>query len=272
MTEPQGTTRLDIAVVLQKLARSREQAKQVIASGRVRVDGQTVTKPSHQVSSLASIDRTDAAEPWVGRGAYKLLAALERWEPLGLQVAGARCIDIGASTGGFTQALLSRGAASVLAIDVGTGQLVPELAADLRVTDRSGTHVLSLGLQDVGLADLVVMDVSFISAATVLEHIAPWCAPDGSLAILVKPQFEVGRQALGRGGVVRSAESRVTALQRVLSVAYGRGLGARDAICSPITGTGGNIEYLIWLSPRTPGMMDQPAALALAANLEQEGR
>ncbi|MGB5952090.1 MAG: TlyA family RNA methyltransferase [Ornithinimicrobium sp.] len=272
MTERRHMMRLDVAVVRGKLARSRDQAKDVIVSGRVQVDGRTVTKPARRVQDSAEISRTDGVEQWVGRAAHKLLAALDRWTPVGLVVTQCRCIDIGASTGGFTQVLLSHGAASVLSIDVGTRQLVASLAADPRVTDVSGTHVLSLSGEDVGPADLIVMDVSFISAATVLEHVAPWCQMGGSLVVLVKPQFEVGRQAVGSGGVVHSASSRVAAVQHVMATAYRGGLALRGVMRSPITGRGGNIEYLLWLSPAVPGMMDQPAAFALAENLEQEGR
>ncbi|MGB3185255.1 MAG: TlyA family RNA methyltransferase [Ornithinimicrobium sp.] len=271
MAEPPPTTRLDVALVQAALARSRGQAREAIHAGVVQVDGRTVTKTASLVDSSAELVRTDDVDPWVGRGAYKLLAALQEWGPRGLRVEQVTCIDVGASTGGFTQVLLHFGAARVLAIDVGTGQLVPELAQDSRVCERSGTHVLKVTADEITPADLIVMDLSFISAATVLTHVASWCVSGGSIVVLVKPQFEVGREALGRGGIVRSRTQRQAAVRRVLSAAYGSGLALRDLMVSPITGSAGNVEYLLWLSPAAHGMMDQLAAVKAAGKLVQKG-
>ncbi len=260
-----------MALVRAALARSRGQAREAIHAGVVQVDGRTVTKTAFPVDSTAELVRTDGVDPWVGRGAYKLLAAIREWGPRGLLVEQVACIDVGASTGGFTQVLLHYGAAHVLAIDVGTGQLAPQLAQDPRVCERSNTHVLRVTADDITPADLIVMDLSFISVATVLSHVAPWCAAGGSIVLLVKPQFEVGRTALGRDGVVRSRGQRWSAVQRVLSAAYGSGMALRDLMHSPVTGSAGNVEYLLWLSPATPGMMDQSAAVKAAKKVVQEG-
>ncbi|CAN5382390.1 hemolysin [soil metagenome] len=268
MTERSEPLRLDVALVRRGLARSRDVATEAIRAGMVQVDGRTVVKAAHRVDDGAHLTRLDEVEPWVGRGAHKILAAIDRWVPHGLRLKHTYCIDIGASTGGFTQVLLHHGASHVDAIDVGTGQLAPTLAVDPRVSDMSNTHVLLLARDDITAADLIVMDVSFISAATVLAHVASWCTAHGSIVVLVKPQFEVGRESLGRGGIVRSPEHRRAAVRAVMDTAYQCGLAVRDAMVSPITGSHGNMEYLLWLSPLRPGMMDRPAAYALADTMD----
>jgi len=243
--------RLDAALVARGLARSRAQAGELVRAGVVRVDDRVVDKPSHPVSELASIVLTRPADRWVSRAAYKLLRALELWP---VDVAGRRCLDVGASTGGFTQVLLEHGAARVTALDVGHGQLAPVVASDPRVLDLPGTNIRDVGSGTVdGPFDLVVCDVSFISLSVVLPVLRPLVADDGDLIVLVKPQFEVGRERLARSGVVTSSGEHRRVLLAVHAAAGGVGLEVRGAARSPIRGGEGNVEFLLWLVPRRPG-------------------
>ncbi len=260
--------RLDRLLVEQGLARSRATAHDLIVAGSVSVDGAVVTKPSVAVDENAPIIVNDSSPGWVGRGAEKLAAAMNEWTPLQEQVRGARCVDVGASTGGFTQVMLRHGAARVVAIDVGTGQLASTIALDDRVQDRSGTHVLDVEAHDLtGPIALITVDLSFISVRQVLGSLASWCVEETSIVLLVKPQFEVGKDALGRGGIVRSPQSRARALAAVLDKAYEVGLGLRGAMTSPITGARGNVEYLLWVGVQRPGMMDRDAAHVLTRSV-----
>ena len=211
---------------------------------------------------------------WVGRAAHKLVAALDAWQPAGLLVQGRRCIDVGASTGGFTQVLLSRGAASVVAVDVGHGQLVPEVAADPRVEERSRTTVRGLAADDVGgPADLVVTDLSFISLTLVLPDLAGLMGDDGDLVALVKPQFEVGRGRLNGQGVVTSARDRTDAVLRVVEAVAAAGLHVHGIRPSPISGTSGNVEYLLWArsDPSDTMSREQVRDLVRAITTESTG-
>ncbi|MGB6023214.1 MAG: TlyA family RNA methyltransferase [Ornithinimicrobium sp.] len=260
MTHPQAR-RLDRRLVEDGLSRARATARELIVAGVVEVDGEVVTKPSHPVRRDARICVRDDGPNWVGRGAEKLSAAMEQWPSLREQVKGARCVDVGASTGGFTQVMLRHGAAHVVAIDVGTGQLAGLLAEDKRVEDRSGTHVLDVAASDLtGPLALIVVDLWFISVRQVLQHLTSWCTEETSIVILVKPQFEVGKDALGRGGIVRSADSRARVLGEVVDAAYVAGLALRGGMTSPITGARGNVEYLLWVERGREGMMDRGAA------------
>ena len=185
---------------------------------------------------------------------------------------GRRCLDVGASTGGFTQVLLRHGAEHVIALDVGHGQLVPEVAEDPRVTERSGVNVRGVQPNDLGgPADLVVADLSFISLQVVLGVLATLTTPDGDLVVLVKPQFEVGRDRLGHGGVVRSARERARAIVEVATVAEASGLHPLGIRASPLRGTTGNVEYLLWLTPRAGEGLTPDRLAALAAELSAEG-
>jgi len=251
------------------MARSRGHARDLVLAGCVRVAGVPVHRPSHPVRPEDPLDVAGAGGPvWVGRAAEKLAAAFDRWEPEGLTVRDAACVDVGASTGGFTQVLLHRGARSVVAIDVGSEQLAPSLRDDPRVVDLSRRHVLGLRAAEVGApVGAIVVDVSFISVVPVLTHIAPWCAEQGDLVVLVKPQFEVGRSGLSRTGIVRSAALRSAALHRVVDTAYEAGLALLDAMASPLTGTHGNREYLLRMAPARAGMMDRGRAHHLADTL-----
>lgn len=255
---PEGT-RLDRVLVDAGLARSRGQAQDLIRAGRVTVGGRNVDKPSYAVAPGADVAVEQPEHGWVGRGAEKLRHALAGWADQGLTAQGRRCLDVGASTGGFTQVLLRAGAVHVTALDVGHGQLAAEVAADERVTDLPGTNIRDVGPDDLGPAfDLVVADLSFISLTTVLPRMAPLLAPEGDMVLLVKPQFEVGRGRLGKGGLVRRAQDRAAAVGKVVDAAERVGLGVRDLTRSVVTGTHGNVEYLLWLSGAGPGMMKAP--------------
>ncbi len=217
--------------------------------------GVRARKPSQPVAGDAALGVADTPR-WVGRAAHKLLAALEAWRAEGLEVAGRRCLDAGASTGGFTQVLLAEGAARVVSVDVGHGQLVPELTAEPRVEERSGTTIRGLRPDDVGgAADVVVADLSFISLTLVLPDLAGLAAPHGDLVVLVKPQFEVGRARLGGSGIVTDPDARADAVLGVVAAARAAGLHPRGLVPSPVTGGSGNAEYLLWARSDPSGTM-----------------
>lgn len=242
--------RLDAELVRRGLARSREHASELVADGRVKVAGARATKPATGVTTDAAIvvasdpDRPD----YVSRGGHKLAGALAVFGPLGLSVAGRRCLDAGASTGGFTDVLLRAGAAQVVAVDVGYGQLAWSLRSDDRVVVHDRTNIRELTPEVVGdPVDVVVGDLSFISLTLVLDALLGVVAPDADLALMVKPQFEVGKDRVGRGGVVRDPALRAEAVTTVAADAARRGWGARAVTTSPLPGPSGNIEYFLWL-------------------------
>lgn len=208
---------------------------------------------------------------WVGRAAHKLAAALDAWSPDGLAVRGRRCVDVGASTGGFTQVLLAAGAAHVVAVDVGHGQLVAEVADDPRVEERSGTTIRGLRADDLGgAADLVVADLSFISLTLVLPDLAGLLGVGADLVVLVKPQFEVGRGRLNRQGVVTSVRDRHAALLRVLDAVEAEHLHVHGLRASPIHGATGNTEYLLWARSVPSDTMSAQQVRTLARDLTTE--
>ncbi|HSK59925.1 MAG TPA: TlyA family RNA methyltransferase [Actinomycetospora sp.] len=242
--------RLDAELVRRGLARSREHAAGLIADRRVTVGGTVATKPATAVETAAAlVVRDEVDDPgWASRGAVKLLGALEAFGPQGLAVEGRRCLDAGASTGGFTDVLLRRGAREVVAVDVGYGQLVWTLQTDPRVAVHDRVNVRSLRPEDIGApVDLVVADLSFISLALVLDALVACTVPGGDLVPMVKPQFEVGRERLGSGGVVRDPALRAAAVLDVVAAARARGLALRDVVASPLPGPSGNVEYFCWL-------------------------
>jgi 23S rRNA (cytidine1920-2'-O)/16S rRNA (cytidine1409-2'-O)-methyltransferase len=242
--------RLDAELVRRGLARSREHAATLIQAGRVTVAGTRATKPATGVSTdVAIVVREDHSTPdYVSRGGHKLAGALAMFEPLGLQVEGRRCLDAGASTGGFTDVLLRAGAREVVAVDVGYGQLAWSLRQDPRVVVHDRTNIRDLTLDVVGEpVELVVGDLSFISLALVLDALLGVCAPDADLALMVKPQFEVGKDRVGKGGVVRDPALRAEAVNAVASAAAARGWGARAVAASPLPGPSGNREFFLWL-------------------------
>lgn len=254
------TRRLDAELVVRGLARSRAQARELVGGGAVVVDGRVAGKPAQPVGPESQIQLTEAPSEWVGRAALKLLHAIELWgtegtHPAGtaevLHVAHRRCLDVGASTGGFTQVLLAGGAEHVTALDVGHGQLVPFLAEDPRVRDLPGTNIRGVEPADLGGAfDLVVADLSFISLRLVLPVLKRLVTEDGDLVVLVKPQFEVGRERLGRGGVVTSPHEHRRVLRDIREASTAEGLRLVAVAASPIRGGDGNREFLFWLTPR----------------------
>lgn len=250
--------RLDAELVRRKLARSREHASQLIAAGRVTVGKTVATKPATQVETAAAIVvQTDAGDPeYVSRGGHKLAGALEVFVPQGLEVRGRRALDAGASTGGFTDVLLRAGAAHVVAVDVGYGQLAWALQSDERVTVKDRTNVRELTLEaiDGEPVDLVVGDLSFIPLGLVLPALVRCVKPDADLVMMVKPQFEVGKERLGSGGVVRSPQLRAEAVRGVAEKAWDLGLGVNGVTASPLPGPSGNVEYFLWLRAGAPAL------------------
>jgi 23S rRNA (cytidine1920-2'-O)/16S rRNA (cytidine1409-2'-O)-methyltransferase len=242
--------RLDAELVRRGLARSRDHAAELIAEGRVTVQGQRATKPATAVTVDADlVVRADPGKPdYVSRGGHKLAGALAAFAPAGLMVSGRRCLDAGASTGGFTDVLLRAGAAEVVAVDVGYGQLAWSLQSDDRVTVHDRTNIRELTPELIGgPVDLVVGDLSFISLTLVLDALIGVTAPDGDVALMVKPQFEVGRERLGKGGVVRDPAHRTAAVVRIAEEAASRGWGAVGVAVSPLPGPSGNVEFFLWL-------------------------
>lgn len=222
---------------------SRAKARAAIEAGGVTADGQAVSKVSQELDDAAEIVAAPA-HPWVGRGALKLVHALDLW-PVAL--AGRVVLDIGASTGGFTEVALARGAVRVYAVDVGRGQLHPRLAADPRVVSLEGCDARSLtGEQVSETPGLVVCDVSFIGLAKVLPAALALAGPDGDLVALVKPQFEVGPDRVGKGGVVRDEAARLGAVEGVRGFLESAGWSVRGVTESPIFGGDGNTEFLLW--------------------------
>jgi 23S rRNA (cytidine1920-2'-O)/16S rRNA (cytidine1409-2'-O)-methyltransferase len=239
--------RLDAELVRRKLARSRGQAAELIADGHVTVNGMPASKAATMVDRDAPVVvRADDEPGWASRGAKKLLGALEAFDDV--TVDGTRCLDAGASTGGFTDVLLHRGAAQVVAVDVGYGQLDWRLRSDDRVVVHDRTNVRALEPDAIGgPVDLTVADLSFISLRTVLPALAACTAPGGALLPMVKPQFEVGRARLGSGGVVRDPGLRREALTDVAVAAESIGLRVAGAVASPLPGPSGNVEYFLHL-------------------------
>ncbi len=219
-------------------------------AGRVKVSGAVAAKPATGVTTdVAIVVSDDPGSPdYVSRGGHKLAGALDAFGPLGLSIDGRRCLDAGASTGGFTDVLLRRGAREVVAVDVGYGQLAWSLQSDerVRVVDRQNVRELTSDLIG-GPVDVVVGDLSFISLKLVLEPLLGCTAPDGDLALMVKPQFEVGKERVGKGGVVRDLALRAEAVAEVAAAAAALGWGALAVSQSPLPGPSGNVEFFLWL-------------------------
>jgi 23S rRNA (cytidine1920-2'-O)/16S rRNA (cytidine1409-2'-O)-methyltransferase len=260
--------RLDAELVRRGLARSREQAAELIAAGRVMVDGQAAAKPASQVGvGAAIIIETVSDEPeYASRGGRKLAGALAAFPDLA--VTGRRCLDAGASTGGFTDVLLRSGAAHVVAVDVGYGQLAWSLQTDPRVTVLDRVNVRHLKPEQVAPPpDLVVADLSFISLTLVLPALIGCAAPEADFVLMVKPQFEVGKNRVG-DGVVRDPELRVEAVRAVAAAAGDAGLGVRGVTASPLPGPSGNVEFFLWLRRGAPPL-DQAALRQAVAEGQQ---
>lgn len=242
---PEGAkARLDTLVVERGLAASRQRAQALIEQGHILVEGRAVLKPGARVAAAAALRRVGEEADYASRGGEKLEAALAAFA---LDPQGLVCLDVGASTGGFTDCLLRHGARRVYAIDVGHGQLDPRLRADPRVIAREKCNARALRREDFGEAmDMVTVDVAFVSATLLLPALVPLLRPGGAMVILVKPQFEVGRARIGKRGVVRDEAARAAALARVRQATEAAGLKPRGAIASPILGGEGNREFLLW--------------------------
>lgn len=235
--------RLDVLLVERGLVESRERGRRLIMAGQVLVDGQVVDKPGMQVAGGADV-RLRARLPYVSRGGLKLEAALDSFA---IQVAGVVAADVGASTGGFTDCLLQRGASKVYAIDVGYGQLAWRLRQHPRVVllERVNVRYLESLPEPV---DLATVDVSFISLELVLPSVMGWLKPAGDIVALIKPQFEAGRSEVDKGGVVKDPQVHRAVLSKILGWALDHGLGVRGLMASPIMGPAGNVEFLAHLS------------------------
>lgn len=254
--------RLDVALLAAGLARSRTHARRIVEEGRARIDGHRADKPSAPVpdgARLTVVDVPDGIE-YASRAAHKLAGALDQLE---LDPRGLLCLDAGASTGGFTDVLLRRGADRVIAVDIGHDQLADHVREDARVEVRDGTSVRDLTPDMLGArVDLVVADLSFISLRTVLPALAGVTAPHGELLLMVKPQFEVGKQALPRTGVVTDPAARIRAVEGVVETAAEQGLELAAIGPSALPGQDGNREYFVHLRPARPVRPDAAGATA----------
>jgi 23S rRNA (cytidine1920-2'-O)/16S rRNA (cytidine1409-2'-O)-methyltransferase len=238
-------TRLDVALVERGLAASRERARALIMAGRVSVDGQVVSKAGASVADAATVEIATPDHPYVGRGGVKLAGALDDF---GIDPSGKRALDVGASTGGFTDVLLQRGAASVIALDVGHGQLHWRLRNDPRVDVHEGVNARALSRADVPHpVDLVTIDVSFISLALILPTLPPFLAAGADVVALVKPQFEAGRDEVGKRGLITDPAVHAAVLARVTAEAQAAGFGRVAMAPSAIAGATGNQEFFLHL-------------------------
>jgi 23S rRNA (cytidine1920-2'-O)/16S rRNA (cytidine1409-2'-O)-methyltransferase len=261
--------RLDRELVRRGLAPSREAAGEAVHAGRVLVGGAVASKPSTLVAPSDALVLAAPPRPWASRGGQKLAPALDR---LGVAAAGRRCLDAGASTGGFTDVLLRRGAAEVVAVDVGYGLLDLRLRDDprVRVLDRTNVRALDRGRAG-GPVDLVVADLSFISLSTVMPALAGLAVPGADLVLLVKPQFEAGRAAVGKGGVVRDPAVRAAAVRAVAAAAAREGLGVAGLCPSDLPGPAGNVEFFLHLRAGAGGLDEAALDAAVAEGADLPG-
>lgn len=270
--------RVDAELVRRRLASSRTRAQQLIAEGLVSLDGEVVRKAARQMDPAQALLVTDAAgEDYVSRGARKLVGALDYLGDESPKIAGARCLDAGASTGGFTDVLLRRGAEHVVAVDVGYGQIAWRLREDPRVTVLERTNVRTLDPAAVAPAPgLVVADLSFISLTLVIAPLVAAAAPDAGFLLMVKPQFEVGKERLGTGGVVRDPALHAETVLAVADAARKAGLSIRAVAPSPLPGPAGNVEYFLYMKAGEPDALgaglEQAVAEAVAAGPAGQGQ
>jgi 23S rRNA (cytidine1920-2'-O)/16S rRNA (cytidine1409-2'-O)-methyltransferase len=260
--------RVDAELVRRGLARSRQQAAELIGAGRVSIDGMPAAKPATAIAVTASLRvEGDGGRSWVSRGAHKLIGALDAF---GLSVDDRRCLDAGASTGGFTEVLLDRGAREVVAVDVGYGQLAWSLRNDPRVHVLERTNVRELTADAIdGMVDLVVADLSFISLSTVLPALTACASAGADIVPMVKPQFEVGKDRVGAGGVVSDPELRADAVLAVARRAAELQWQTVGVAASPLPGPSGNVEYFLHLRAATENplhgeQLDQAVRQAVA--------
>lgn len=273
---PPRRLRLDAELVRRGLARSRDHASDLIAQGRVTVQGVRATKPATGVTTdVALVVMSDPEQPdYVSRGGHKLAGALAAFAEHELDVRDKRCLDAGASTGGFTDVLLRHGAREVVAVDVGYGQLAWSLQSDERVEVHDRTNIRDLALEQIGeRVDVVVGDLSFISLGLVLDPLLGVMHEDGALALMVKPQFEVGKDRVGKGGVVRDLDLRTEAVTSIADLAATRGWGAQAVTVSPLPGPSGNVEFFLLLrkQPATIGVEQIRAEVERTASLGAPG-
>ena len=255
-------TRLDAELVRRELARSREQAADLIESRSVLVNGIPATKPATQVDAQTSIVLAGKRDDFVSRGGHKLAGALDVFTEV--VIDGKVCLDAGASTGGFTDVLLRRGARKVIAVDVGYGQLAWELRSNEKVVILDRTNIRHLTGEMVGDdVDIVVADLSFISLSLVLPALAAVSKSSADFLLMVKPQFEVGRERLGAGGVVRDPALRRSAVLDVAQSAYDVGLGTMGIAASPLPGPAANVEYFLWLRRGAPAISEAELDIAI---------
>jgi 23S rRNA (cytidine1920-2'-O)/16S rRNA (cytidine1409-2'-O)-methyltransferase len=253
--------RLDAELVRRGLASSRAVAVEAVAAGRVSVAGAPALSPARQVATDEPIVVAAPAAEFVSRGGVKLAAALDAFD---LDVHGLRCLDVGASTGGFTDCLLQRGAQHVVALDVGRGQLAWSLRNDPRVTVLERTNIRHVEPAAIAPApEFCVVDVSFISLRTVAPHLLELTTDEAGFVLLVKPQFEAGRARVGKGGVVRDRDVRRAVVEEVLDRLADQGLGVRALVRSPITGADGNVEFLAY-ARRGAARVDAHAVASIA--------
>jgi 23S rRNA (cytidine1920-2'-O)/16S rRNA (cytidine1409-2'-O)-methyltransferase len=259
-----GRERLDRLLVERGLAPTREKAQALVLAGRVTVDGARADKPGQAVRAEAALEIAPGPR-WVGRGALKLEHALS---VLAVEVSGRAALDVGASTGGFTEALLAAGARAVVALDVGRGQLDWKLRNDPRVVPLEGANARHLRASQLPFpVSLAVVDVSFISLRTVLPPVAACLTTPGEIVALCKPQFEVGRGRVGRGGIVRDPALHREVLEGLALWSAGAGLAVQGLCASPITGAEGNVEFFFHLAPGGEGLTGEPLARAIAGAL-----
>jgi 23S rRNA (cytidine1920-2'-O)/16S rRNA (cytidine1409-2'-O)-methyltransferase len=250
--------RLDTLLVEMGLVESRSRGQALIMAGSVLVNGRSETKSGTMVPIEARIELT-SPPPYVGRGGYKLAAAIDAFE---IDVSGRICADVGAGTGGFTDVLLQRGALHVIAIDVGYAQFDWRLRQDERVTLLERTNARYLGSLPKSVS-LVSIDVSFISLRKILPSAKGWLGEEGDIIALIKPQFEAGREQVGKGGIVRDPAVHQRVLHDVLSWCHDNGLLAKDLIRSPIKGSAGNVEFLVWLQPGKKDVLNREILSAI---------
>jgi 23S rRNA (cytidine1920-2'-O)/16S rRNA (cytidine1409-2'-O)-methyltransferase len=259
---PARKVRLDALLVDRGLAASRERARALVLAGRVRVDGRPAGKPGHAVAAASRVELLTPDHPYVGRGGLKLACALETF---GIPVAGRRALDVGASTGGFTDVLLRSGAAHVVALDVGRGQIDSRLRSDPRVIVLEGVNARYLTAASLPPGhrafDLVTVDVSFIGVRHVLGPLVPLLAPGADVIVLVKPQFEAGRKEVGKGGIVRDPRVQARVVEEVTGAGHRVGLSRVGLTASPIQGAEGNREFLLHFRlTQSPATVGEPTA------------
>lgn len=253
--------RLDL-YIKDKMSLSRSKARELIENGCVRVNGRVVIKPAYQTENTDNVDlyQTDNVLKYVSRGGYKLKKALSCFE---VDVNGLVCIDIGASTGGFTDCLLQNGAKRIYAIDVGSSQLSPALRQDNRVTVMENTDIRCIEADKTEPADIITVDVSFISLEKIMDNISALLSMDGLAILLVKPQFEAGREYISSGGIVKNKKVHLRVIKKVADCALEKGLGFKALTFSPIKGGSGNIEYLLCVKKGGSSAVDIDSAKAV---------